>query len=346
MKVDGLEFSCLFCNELIEEIYIQCEVCRHRAQEPSARSNICLECFSHGLETSEHKNDHAYRVVNLRAIETLNECDLFDDLVINSLASTHQLGFLNKLQSNSQIEAITSRLNAETCLQQLDSWFSLFGHSEHRKYRWRKPRLRSTMVLYKDPGVMSQPDSSMGNNLSSIRPGVHSKLYRAMSGYRASRGEFETESRESFEFKHIADMDYDQKNELEVPPDSPSSDTDLSDEQILSNLKLSVLSSYTDLIRNRYEKKKLVRQFGLISELAQNTLTGLRPGQAGRTSAGQYQAWLRPGERFSSSTDSVSHLQKFNTDSVHYWSLPAKLVRLFGDYESYAKTCELLNYFG
>lgn len=347
MRLDGLDdFSCLFCNELIEEIFIRCEVCHESQQQQQEQDetspfivsrqirapNICLECFSNGLETDEHKNDHAYRVINLRQIPTLNSRTLFDDLTINSRSSKHQLGFLNKLP---RIIDNESDLDAETCLRQFESWFGLFGHNSNES-RTKKPRLRSTIVLYKEPGP-NQSESS--NGINSIRPQVHSKLYRAMSGYRAARGDFETESRENFEYKHLANMDYEQKDEVNFLNYPDEDESVLSDEQVMLQLKLSVLSSYNDVIQDRYEKKKLIRDFGMITELGSTAKTS-------RTSAMQYQVWNRQGERFSHSTDSVTHLQKFNTDSVHHWNLPSKFMRFFNNYESYAKTTELLNHFG
>ena len=337
------DFSCLFCNELLEEIFIKCEECHEKPQ-------ICLECFSNGLENEQHRNDHAYRVINLKNFVTFQEWNVYDEIQLNLKASNNKLGELEQTTITNEEK---SRFEpSETRLKHLESWFDLFEVSNNSKLtrKHKKSRLRSTMVLYKEPNVNNQTDMSL--NLNSIRPAVHSKLYRLMSGYRAARGDFETESRENFEFKHRADMDYGQINDLSsyecnLIDDDINVDS-IDDDSFVNAFKVSALGSYKNLIRERYEKKKFIREFGLLPDLIEKSI-GLKssfPIGAAKPSSIQYLPQLRPGEQLCTVTDNISHLRKLNTDSVHYWNLPSKFITLFSDYESYAKSSELLNHFG
>ena len=112
-----------------------------------------------------------------------------------------------------------------------------------------------------------------------MRPSINSKQYRTMSGYRHARGDFETEYNDKFEMKYIADMDYLNGHYL---LDEHLEEVDVDDEETLDNdemtevekdLKLSILNSYNDLIRERYERKTFIKNFGLLNELASTAVT-------------------------------------------------------------------------
>lgn len=325
------EFSCLFCNELVDEILIRCEICQ--PGQLGRQPIICLECFSNGLENEQHKNDHSYRVLNLADVFTFQAWNPHEEIQLNSLASSHRFNQLTKSHENS---TLVGRFNADACLKHLETWFTLFGYSSEQ--RAKKPRLRSTMILYKEP-TLSQAESSSG--AASIRPVVHSKLFRLTSGYRTARGQFETETRENFEFKYVADMDFTPTG-VNYAQSDPTND----DQVIINRLQMSVLHTYKDLIRERQARRKLIRDFGLVSEIVPNTLSSMKANPSYRTNSLQYEPLLKTGQVFSQSTDCASHLHKFNKDSVHFWSLPHKFVRLFADFETYAKNAELLNHFG
>jgi hypothetical protein len=117
------------------------------------------------------------------------------------------------------------------------------------------------------------------NLLPPMRPSINSKQYKSMSGYRHARGDFETEYNDKFEMKYLADMDYESNHNF---IDESMENIDFSDEETLDTnemkqvekeLKLSILNSYNDLIKERYERKKFIKNFGLLNELATITMT-------------------------------------------------------------------------
>lgn len=54
MTTSGM--TCRGCSGVLVEPFIECGVCEHL--------NLCLHCFSRGLEMGGHKNDHDYCVIN------------------------------------------------------------------------------------------------------------------------------------------------------------------------------------------------------------------------------------------------------------------------------------------
>jgi hypothetical protein len=128
------------------------------------------------------------------------------------------------------------------------------------------------------------------------RPLIHSKAYLSMNGYRPNRSDFETEYLNNFEFKFIADLDYDchithadslldYKDLNNVSPQSPSrslekcDETEYEDEvkhnsETETKLKLQILKAYNELIKERYERKRFVREFGLLNEIVINEKVG------------------------------------------------------------------------
>lgn len=57
MFMDENVERCPGCSTVLSEPYIQCAECGPHLV------NICLHCFSRGLQTNSHKNDHKYYVI-------------------------------------------------------------------------------------------------------------------------------------------------------------------------------------------------------------------------------------------------------------------------------------------
>jgi len=136
------------------------------------------------------------------------------------------------------------------------------------------------------------------------RPLIHSKAYLTMNGYRPSRSDFETEYINHFEFKFIADLDFDcpmtpadsvldddgsndslpqsshqtcdetnDKQEENVN-ESETEDEEKHEHETETKLKLGILKAYNELIKERYERKRFVREFGLLNEIVINEKVG------------------------------------------------------------------------
>jgi transcriptional adapter 2-alpha len=160
------------------------------------------------------------------------------------------------------------------------------------------------------------------NELCPPRPALHSQQYRRMSGYRAARGDFETEYNNDYELKSVSDIDFivdqiDQGHTVtdQEPCESDDSSKTVSDcgEDFEKSLKMAVVQSYRDLIRKRYERKIFIRDFGLLNELAINSLNN------------QYL------------------MNKMQNNQIQAM-LPIKCYRLFNNVKELMEHIELLNY--
>ena len=176
-----------------------------------------------------------------------------------------------------------------------------------------------------------------------------------MNGYRPARGDFETELNEKFEFKHIADMDYEstpiefsrEDREISEETDGSSSEAELDFDEMCSvetSLKLSVLNSYTDLIRERYERKRLVKKLGLLNELAQNeyalTLLMNKNSQL-KQMENNFMPKNLPSD--SMIENNSTHLYRLNNDLVKFL-LPVKFQRLFGSLDKFMQCVGLFSH--
>ena len=110
-----------------------------------------------------------------------------------------------------------------------------------------------------------------------IRPIELSAHFRKMNGYRPARGEFETEYNDKFELRHVSNLNPDNENLFES--EEEDSDVNIEEEfevnlnehednkHLEENLRFAILDSYNSVIRERYERKHLIKEFGLLFEL-------------------------------------------------------------------------------
>lgn len=352
-------FDCIFCNIKLKEIFIKCDVCE--------AAFICLACFSNGLENDHHKNDHAYRVINLKLFETFDDWDAYDELELNSRLMINPNLVLNKptpldtvdsistgvdSNSNSTLKTLTiNGFGADACVRHFEKWIEMMdgvnGDDRMDETLLYRTRLKTTIVQFKDlhqtPSINNDfTGKHVHLSLVNIRPAVNSKLYRLMNGYRAPRGDFETEYTDKFELKHIADLTHEiELDELARLEDADSVEDN--DYYIEHKLKLTILHMYRQLIEERYERRWFIKQFGLLNELVQqdyksNLINNAKPAQ--------YRPLIELNDRHSPVYTNTTHLQKLNTDSLYNWPLPVKYQRLFLNFDEYLKFTELLNHYG
>lgn len=221
---------CCFCNLKLKEIFIKCNQCR--------MTYICLECFSIGVEKEEHRNFHEYKLVNLRDILSFDSWDLFREMEL-----------LDKISKN---ECLVD----DWWLHQ-EKWFDFFKPQTNfiNEKKLYENRVKTTQCQLKEINLNDFNNLNMFN-LTSIRPLVHSKQYRQMNGYKPARGDFETEYNDRFELKYLADLDFEfgvnresLEEEIDVEEDTEE------DYAIEDELKICILKSYNNLLKDREEKK-------------------------------------------------------------------------------------------
>lgn len=184
----------------------------------------------------------------------------------------------------------------------------------------------------------NQPNFNNGSSftyLSLLRPTSDSKQYRTMSGYKPTRGDFETEFKDKFEYKYLADLDYElifqnEIQEIDVENDSENDDF-IETIQIENTLKLTILKSYNDLIRERFRRKELIRKFGLLSDIILGDFVNLVKNRFPKQ---YYQKSHR------NVTDNFYHLK--TTDKIN--NFPNNLIHLFKNFDDFLGLQELLSY--
>ena len=350
------QLCCVFCNIEFKTMFIECVDCSRLHALSSSSSlmftNICLACFANGLQNATHKNTHAYKVVDMRRLATFDGWSLDDELrLLESLGPVPTASSLTTSPSSSS----TSRTPLLT-LERLDHigrWFDLLAATPPLAMRFSdelklsKQHVQTTRVhLFRDDLLLCDNNDTGGGGWSaSVRPALNSKHYRAMSGYRYARGDFDTEHNDKYEMEHVADMDFDTTwsaasdnldgHEL----DEGASST----RQVEHELKMSVLRSYNELIRERYARKRLVRDLGILAECAAvASSSGFALAATGGGGGGDR---LNRASASSVSFASSHHQQQ---QKQHHQrmplNLPLKFQRLFDSYEAYAKFAELVQY--
>lgn len=228
-------FCCFICNLKLENIYIQCVECIE---------NICLNCFSNGLEQANHLNSHNYKVINLKHLNTFDEWNIQEEFdLINQIEQSKDTFFLNTLTESRD----THKLN------HIEKWHYLFGANTHSDTIESFNKFLNDYYSVKTSQKLNQQKRlEFDNKNMPIRPVELSGTFRKLNGYRAARGDFETELNDKYEFKVSADLN---------PTDLDHED-DLLEAELCSNL----LDSYNGLIRERFERKKFIQKFGLLNE--------------------------------------------------------------------------------
>jgi transcriptional adapter 2-alpha len=258
------DFCCAICNLKLKAIFIRCVQCK---AEHSPNIYICLECFAQGSETNTHRSDHNYDVCNLNRIKTFSnwtaceELSLFENIVMLNAQNW------TEITKSTNENAVARRMEVE-CKDHFEDWLEILC---------RNPDTSNDigdLELFVGDGSFVMRE----NELGPPRPALHSQQYRRMSGYRAARGDFETEFNNDYEFKSISDIDYDVDQadqkciDAECVSDSSQASTATNSDDIEERLKLAVIQSYRDLISERCKRKKLIRDFGLLNELAINSM--------------------------------------------------------------------------
>lgn len=324
--MDGNDFCCKLCNLKLKSVFISCMEC---AQDNETNSSggvyICLECFSQGLENSHHKCNHSYKILNLNRIKTFSNWCLNEDLSLIEHQSDLNAQNWSKISTYLQ-ESINSRKTPYECKVHFDEWLNVLNNE--RKLENFEINSNIELFVGDESFVMREHD------INPPRPSLHTYQYRRMSGYRAARGDFEAEYNNGFEMKYISDIDYtdlsadgDDKVIVRINDDEEDVLSKQENEEFLESLKLIIVDSYRDLIKERYKIKKFIRDFGLLNDL---TIVSMH-NQVMPTASSSMQKTTNP-HNFSQFQQKQHNI------------LPIKFFRLFKSSESLTQYIELVKY--
>ncbi|XP_046740566.1 transcriptional adapter 2B isoform X1 [Diprion similis] len=231
------KYNCTYCQEDIAGLRVKCVEC--------ADFDLCLQCFSAGAEIGQHKNDHSYQFMDSGTISIFSGRGSWTAREqLRLLDAIEQFGFGNW-------EDISKHIETRTPDEAKEEYIARYLDGNIGKQTW--PSTES----YK-PNLTDQTSSDYGP----LSPDLTSRLppldvtpeEAAQLGYMPQRDDFE--------------RDYNHEAESLVSSLflNPAEDDDLD-----IALKLAQVDMYTNNLRERARRKRVVRDYQLVSSFFAST---------------------------------------------------------------------------
>lgn len=221
---------CFICLSPLTGNYIKCDEC--------IEVDLCAACFAKGKESRQHLNNHSYRVMR-------DDFYLFDNWT-----AREELALLDQLATNGPSNwtevARRSKATPEECESHYVKWYLEDPVDP-------LPRPKSPEQLYRPQPIVFRTGTH-----DPPRPVPGSTYHRDMAGYCAARGDFQLEAFQNAELDVASLQD---ENRAE-------GDEEIDDEEDLElerALKTSVVEVYNHKLRQRFRRKRIVQEHGLIN---------------------------------------------------------------------------------
>ncbi|CAH0728334.1 unnamed protein product, partial [Brenthis ino] len=224
------KYNCTYCQEEINGVRVRCSECKD--------FDICLQCFSLGAEIGSHKNDHSYQFMDSGAFGIfLGRTSWSANEEVRLLDAIEQFGFGNW-------EDIAKHIETRTPEEAKDEYITRYLEGSIGRATWGNVESTSRPSLHcadKDEGPLSP------SAVSRLPPLAISPDEAAQLGYMSNRDDFEREH------DHEAEQLI---STLSLNPE---------DDELDVALKLSQVDIYTRRLRERTRRKRLVRDYQLVS---------------------------------------------------------------------------------
>ncbi|XP_076463437.1 transcriptional adapter 2-beta-like [Babylonia areolata] len=222
------EHLCGYCQLRISEVFIRCQECKEY--------DLCLQCFSCGVECGPHKKDHKYHVGHVSgpaAFEVDKPWTLAEEHML--LDAVEQFGFGNWRGVSSHVETRTE----EECEKHYIKFY-IEGNIGKNTFPCEST-LRVTDYSSPDGGPLSP-------SITTPLPPLELSLQEQQElGYMPLRDDFERE--------------FDNDSETLVSGLSVNND----DDELDLGFKLSCICKYRMRLRERDRRKRIARSHSLIS---------------------------------------------------------------------------------
>lgn len=225
--------ECTYCEEKVNAkrgIYIKCTTCQD--------IKLCLECFSAGATIAQHESDHPYELIDCGSFPIIDESwKAYEELALLEAIELYGIGSWTDIAN-----AVETRSAEECCERYLRVYVdNFFGRST-----WNAID-KNLYTVHDHTCTFNQPLSP-----SLSLPEKHKivdicKEQQTRLGYMPKRDDFERE--------------YDNDAELLVSKlaVNANDDTDLDQE-----LKIAHINMYTDKLRERFRRKRIVLEYNLV----------------------------------------------------------------------------------
>ncbi|KAL7727720.1 hypothetical protein ACLKA6_008058 [Drosophila palustris] len=239
------KYNCTNCQDDIQGIRVHCAECEN--------FDLCLQCFATGAEIGAHQNNHAYQFMDtgtaiLSVFRGKGAWTAREE--IRLLDAIEQYGFGNW-------EDISKHIETKSAEDAKEEYVNKFVNGTIGKATW-------TPAQSQRPILIDHTEDDTGplgaNALSRLPPLEISNEEALQLGYMPNRDSFERE--------------YDPTAEQLISTITFSSE----DVEIDVMLKLAHVDIYTRRLRERARRKRMVRDYQLVSNFFRNRNYALHPG--------------------------------------------------------------------
>ncbi|XP_072929904.1 transcriptional adapter 2B isoform X2 [Epargyreus clarus] len=229
------KYNCTYCQEEINGVRVRCAEC--------VDFDICLQCFSLGAEIGQHKNDHSYQFMDSGAFGIfLGRTSWSANEEVRLLDAIEQFGFGNW-------EDIAKHIETRTSDEAKDEYITRYLDGSIGRATWGNVESTSRPSLH----CADRDDGPLGPSaVSRLLPLAVTPDEAAQLGYMSNRDDFEREH--DHEAEHLIST-------LSLNVD---------DDELDVALKLSQVDIYTRRLRERTRRKRLVRDYQLVSVFFNN----------------------------------------------------------------------------
>ncbi|XP_063539132.1 transcriptional adapter 2B isoform X1 [Cydia strobilella] len=229
------KYNCTYCQEEINGIRVRCTECTD--------FDICLQCFSLGAEIGSHKNDHAYQFMDSGAFGIfLGRSSWSANEEVRLLDAIEQFGFGNW-------EDIAKHIESKTPEEAKDEYITRYLEGSIGRATWGNVESTSRPTLL----CADRDEGPLGPSAVSRLPPL------AVSAEEATQLSY-MPNRDDFEREH----DHEAEQLISTLSISPE------DDELDVALKLSQVDLYTRRLRERTRRKRLVRDYQLVSVFFNN----------------------------------------------------------------------------
>lgn len=228
-----MAIECTYCEEKVNAkrgVYVKCTSCQD--------VKLCLDCFSSGASIAEHESDHPYELIDCGSFSIIDESwKAHEELALLEAIELYGIGSWTDIAN-----AVETRTADECC----ERYLSVYVGNFFGRCTWNAID-RNAYVVQDHTCTHNQPLSP-----SLSLPEKHkivdiSREQQIRLGYMPKRDDFEREYDNDAEFL---------VSKLAV---NANDDTDIDRE-----LKMAHINMYTDKLRERFRRKRIVLEYNLV----------------------------------------------------------------------------------
>lgn len=226
--------ECTYCEEKISNkrgIYAKCTTCQE--------IKLCLDCFSSGAEIADHHSDHPYELVDCGSFSIIDDTwKAHEELALLEAIELYGVG------SWTDISNLVSTRSAEECCER---YLNVYVQSFFGRCTWNA--IDRELYTVKDHTCKHDQPLSPSLSLPEREKIVDiGREQQIRLGYMPKRDDFERE--------------YDNDSELLVSKLAVNASEDT--EKLDQDLKIAHINMYTDKLRERFRRKRIVLDYNLV----------------------------------------------------------------------------------